>query len=177
MQKQFGITMWKISNRWLSLVISISIIFIEITFSQDGEKIVFPKVNHISSNAFYKGTFTVKSPYKYNPGSLRRPPAIVDYTFHGFEFRVSIIIREKGNIPDLPVCVKLISPKNEVRILTLAEDIKHLRKDKILDFSFPLELKEMGIFLLEVVSPENLTNQADPRKDIVYYSTQLPFMK
>lgn len=138
--------MWKINNRWLSLVITISIIFIEVTFSQEDEKIVFPRVNHISSNAFYKGTFTVKSPYKSDPRSLRRPPAIVDYTFHGFEFRVSIIIREKGNIADLPVCVKLISPKNEIRILTLTKDISHLPKNKILDFSFPLELKERGCF-------------------------------
>lgn len=169
--------MWKISNRWLSLVITIFIIFIEVTFSQEDEKIVFPKVNHISSNAFYKGTFTEKSPYKTIPGKPIRFPVVTTRRFHGFEFRVSIIVREKGNIPSLPVCVKLISPKNEIRILTLVDDILHLPKNKILDFSFPLELQEMGMFLLEIVSPEDLTNQADHESDIVYYSTQIPFMK
>jgi len=169
--------MWKINKRWFSLVISIFIILTELTFPQDSKKFVFPRVNHFSSNAFYKGTFTVKAPYKSDPESVKRPPAIVDYTFHGFEFRVSIIIRERGNIPDLPVCVRLISPQNEVRLLTLTKDITHLPKNKILDFSFPLELQKMGMFILEIVSPENLTNQADPRKDIVYYSTKIPFMK
>ncbi|MDP3149124.1 MAG: hypothetical protein Q8N83_08340 [Ignavibacteria bacterium] len=169
--------MWKISNRWLSLVITIFIIFIEVTFSQEDEKIVFPKVNHIASNAFYKGTFVTKSNHKSIPGSDISLPVITYHKFHGFEFRVSIIVREKGNISNLPVCVKLISPKNEIRMLTLTDDIAHLPKNKILDFSFPLELKEMGIFLLEVVSPENLTIQADHERDIVYYSTQIPFMK
>jgi len=169
--------MWKISNRWLSLVITIFIIFIEVTFSQEDEKIVFPKVNHIASNAFYKGTFTEKSHHKKVPGKPIGFPVVTARRFHGFEFRVSIIVREKGNIPNLPVYVKLISPINEVRLLTLTKDITHLPKNKILDFSFPLELKEMGIFLLEVVSPENLTNQADPRKDIVYYTTQIYFVK
>ena len=169
--------MWKISNRWLSLVITIFIIFIEVTFSQEDEKIVFPKVNHIASNAFYKGTFTEKSPNKTIPGKPISFPVVTTRRFHGFEFRVSIIVREKGNITGLPVCVKLISPKNEVRMLTLAVDIKHLRKNKILDFSFPIQLQEMGMFLLEVVSPENLTIQDYPKKDIVYYSTQIPFMK
>jgi len=146
-------------------------------YAQKVEESVFPKVSHISSNAFYKGTFTVKSPYNSDPRRPIRPPALVEYTFHGFEFRVSIIVREKGSIPNLPLCVRLISPNNEVRMLTLAEDLALLRKDKILDFSFPIELEEMGMFFLEVVSPENLTVQADPNKDIVYYSTQIPFVK
>jgi hypothetical protein len=119
----------------------------------------------------------VKSPHKKVPGKPIRFPVVTTRKFHGFEFRVSIIVREKGNIHALPVCVKFISPNNEIRLLTLTEDIKSLRKDKILDFSFPLELQEMGMFLLEIVSPENLTNQADPRKDIVYYTTKIPFMK
>ena len=177
MQKHFGITMWKISNRSFLFVITIAIIFIEVTFSQEDEKIVFPKVNHISSNAFYKGTFVTESNHKSIPGSDISLPVITYYKFHGFEFRVSIIIREKGNISDLPVCVRLISPRNDIRILTLAEDIKHLRKNKILDFSFPIQLQEMGMYLLEIFSPENLTNHADPQKEIVYYTTQIPFTK
>lgn len=169
--------MWKINNRCSLLVITISIILIEITFSQSGEKIIFPKVDHISSNAFYKGTFVTESSHKSIPGSKIGFPVITHHKFHGFEFRVSIIIREKGNIPGLPVCVKLISPKNEIRMLTITDDITHLPKNKILDFSFPLGLEEMGMFLLEIVSPENLTHQADYGKDIVYYSAQIRFTK
>lgn len=169
--------MWKNNNQWFSLIISIFIILAELTFSQESEKIIFPKVNHISSNAFYKGTFVTESSGGWISRGDILIPVVTDYTFHGFEFRVSIIIREKGNIPDLPVCVKLISPKNEVRILTLTDDIAHLPKNKILDFSFPLELQEMGMFLLKIVSPENLSIQTDPERDIVYYTTKIYFTK
>jgi len=169
--------MWKISIRWFSLVVLIFIILTELTFPQNSKKFVFPRVNHISSNAFYKGTFTVKSFDKSIPGSPKSLPVVTTYTFNGFEFRVSIIVREKGNIPELPLCVRLISPQNEIRLLTITEDIRHLRKNKILDFNFPIESKEMGMFLLEIVSPENLTNQADPRKEIVYYTSRIYFTK
>ncbi len=177
MQKRFGSGMWKNDNHRFFHIISVIIIFTGLTFSQESEKIVFPKLNHISSNAFYKGTFVTKSNDKPIPGSNISLPVITYYKFHGFEFRVSIIVREKGNISTLPVCVKLISPQNEIRMLTITEDIAHLPKNKILDFSFPLELNEMGKFLMEIVSPENLTSQADPHKEIVYYTTQINFAK
>lgn len=169
--------MWKNNNQCFLVIISIFLILTGPTFSQESEKIIFPKINHISSNAFYKGTFVTESNQKPIPGSNISLHVITHYKFHGYEFRVSIIIREKGNIPDLPVCVKLISPKNEIRMLTITEDIAHLPKNKILDFSFPLELQDMGMFLMEIVSPENLTSQTDPEKNIVYYTTQINFSK
>ncbi|MFA6598788.1 MAG: hypothetical protein WCS69_13780 [Ignavibacteriaceae bacterium] len=164
-------------EKYIHLIIFFFLFSFQNIIPQEEEKLTLPKVNHIASNAFYKGTFTVKAPYKFNHGSPKRPPAIIDYTFHGFEFRVSIILREKGNIPGLPLCVRLISPKNGVIMLSLAEDISLLPKDKILDFSFPVETEVMGLFLMELVSPENQTVDADPGKDIVFYSRRIFFQK
>jgi len=165
------------SKEYRYMIIFLVVIAVQNVLSQEGSELIFPKVNHISSNAFYKGTFTVKRPYQNIRGSEYISPAEMAYTFHGFEFRVSIIVRDKGNIPGLPLCVRLTSPRNERRMLTLAEDISSLPKDKILDFNFPVETELMGLFLMELVSPENQTIDADPEKDIVFYTTQISFVK
>lgn len=62
-------------------------------------------------------------------------------------------------------------------MLTLTEDISSLPKDRILDFSFPVETEMMGSFLMELVSPENQTIDADPEKDIVFYNRRITFKK
>jgi len=164
-------------EKYIHLMIFFFLFSFQNIIPQEKEKLILPKVNHISSNAYYKGTFTEKRPYQNIRGSKYSSPAEISYTFHGFEYRVSIIVREKGNVPDLPLCVRLTSPKNGVMMFTLAEDILLLPKDKILDFSFPVETEVMGSFLMELVSPENQTIDADPEKDIVFYSRRISFKK
>lgn len=99
-------------EKYAYLIIFVFLFFSQDIIPQENEELVLLKVNHISSNAFYKETFTVNVPLQTHRGSKYSLPAQRKQTFHRFEFSVSIIVREKGNVANLPLCVRLISPKN-----------------------------------------------------------------
>lgn len=95
-------------------------------------------------------------------------PVVTTYKTLLFEINISIIMHDKGNVPDAPLSVKIISPGGMQEIFPLVNDMSELRVETIYDFKFNFSTNKPDWYKLEIGTFEILPNNQHPKHDIVY---------
>lgn len=146
--------------RYILLTILFSAISYNNLFPQEPAKFVFPKVSLVFHDARFIDTVKTIASSKNIPGSRYSLPVVTVSKFLVYKLSLSIIIRDKGNITQVPLTVKITSPQNNSQEQMLETDISKLDINKIYDYNLNVNTNSSGWFSVELVSdiknPESL---------------------
>ena len=126
-----------------------------------------PKISIISSYSVFLDTVITRSNNKYIGGGVVLPTVTI-YKSLMFEIDISIIMHHKGDIPDLPLSAKIISPEGKQQIFPLLKNISALHEEMVYDFNFNFSTNERNWYKIQIGTFEILPVNILPKYNIIF---------
>jgi hypothetical protein len=79
-----------------------------------------------------------------------------------------VIIRESNYDAIFPLDIKLTSPKNKIKILSVDKDISQYQLNEFYNYKLDIDMKETGWFTIEIGDYLNGQNNITYDKSIIY---------
>jgi hypothetical protein len=137
-------------------------------YSQNDGSQLIPKVSLISSNVSYKETIVTKSYNLYRPGNKYSNPVVTYNTIELYSLKITVIIRESNHDAIFPLDIKLTSPENEIKILSVDKDISQYQLNEFYNYELDIDMKGTGWFTIEIGDYLNGQNNITYDKSIIY---------